>query len=188
MARHKKTIPINTERLWHHIFEGFPEDHPNESWSPLGRAIYQGDAATVKWLMEAVRRPASIIKGEELLDWAIRICQQNRLEVIRSIVEASPEPQSIVLRCNNNQLYPVFQAAAEGDIEVFDYLQNIAPVDINHQDTSGMTMLHYAFMTSQLDMARHLQDCGAKCDIPDKAGHLPMDYYLKPDICLSTNT
>ena len=60
------------------------------------------------------------------------------------------------------------------------YLVEYYGEDINKQDSSGRTPLHYAYMNENKEMINYLNKCGSRKDIRDKFGHIAENFVTKP--------
>ncbi|KAL9537569.1 hypothetical protein MBANPS3_011658 [Mucor bainieri] len=121
--------------------------------------------------------------GLNLLCWA---CQCRSLEAVKKILQQG----TIDINQNNNgphQLAALHIATAVNFISGIDYLIQQPNLDLNQQDKSGLTALHYAARSNHLDSARTLLEAGARLDITDSTGKLALNYAIRhqnpsPDI------
>ncbi len=103
-----------------------------------------------------------------------------------SIIEPVPEQKSIVSKPDPivypNGLVPdisIYQAAAEGDIEIVrQHILVQAPDYINTQNESGWTPLHFAYAKGQENMSRFLLENGADYEARNNLGQAPYDIVL----------
>lgn len=70
--------------------------------------------------------------------------------------------------------YALFKAVEKGDIDLANHLLTKANVD--NQDKSGNTILHYAVKNNRHDMAEMLLKWGAKSDIANNNGKTASDF------------
>lgn len=84
-----------------------------------------------------------------------------------------------VERCRN-QMIPNQQGASKCKDCAEIFLEK--NVDVNIQNNSGLTALHWAAMTDSVDIVRTLMVKDAKIDVIDKDGDLPMDLTDNPNI------
>jgi hypothetical protein len=66
--------------------------------------------------------------------------------------------------------------------EVVKELLNQSGIDINKQDNSGFTSLHYGVMGGDVGILKQLLEAGADRTIKNKNGFTPLQYSRKPEI------
>ncbi|KAL7312787.1 hypothetical protein PS15m_008512 [Mucor circinelloides] len=112
--------------------------------------------------------------GLGLLCWA---CQCRSLHAVKRILQQG----DIDINQNNNgphQMAAIHIAAAVNFISGIDYLIQQPNLDLNQQDRSGLTALHYTARSNHYDSAKALLEAGARLDVVDSNGKLPLHYAI----------
>ncbi|CAF0858262.1 unnamed protein product [Didymodactylos carnosus] len=84
---------------------------------------------------------------------------------------------------DNDRRTALHLACASGCIKTVLYLIEIGNIDVNSVDVYQQTPMFYAFISNEIDIARYLMTCGAKLNVRDAHGYLP----LHSGILLSSN-
>lgn len=70
---------------------------------------------------------------------------------------------------------PIHWASDRGDLGMLKLLVECHSADINFQDDTGQTALHYAVSCSHEDICKYLIDKGARIDVQDEDGITPLE-------------
>lgn len=113
--------------------------------------------------------------GLNLLCWA---CQCKSLVAVKRILQQG----DIDINQNNNgphQMTALHIAAAVNFIGGLDYLIQQPNLDLNQQDSTGLTALHYAARSNHYAAAKALLEAGARLDVADTNGRLALHYTIR---------
>ncbi|KAI8050144.1 ankyrin repeat-containing domain protein [Gilbertella persicaria] len=112
--------------------------------------------------------------GLNLLCWA---CQCRSLEAVKCIVQQGSI--DINQRHGPHQITALHIAAVVNFTAGIDYLTQHPNLDINQKDLFGLTAAHYAARSDHIEATRILIEAGARLDMYDKKGKLPLHYAIQ---------
>lgn len=93
------------------------------------------------------------------------------LAEVRQLIEAGADPDTL----DSSGETALFGAAASARIEVVAYLLSIGARHDLHENTLGLTPLHWAASHGGVDVMRLLVEAGADPSAEDRGGRMPVD-------------
>lgn len=141
------------------LAQGFPPELPDQEWTPLQAAAYQGHAQVVRALVAAGARLDPDVEDTPLMLAAWR----GHVAIARFLLEAGAEIES-------PQPYQVLQeVAAHGHLSILEMLIGRG-ADVNQRFRDGWTALMTATAWNHPDMVRALIAEGADVDVTSDGG------------------
>ena len=97
-------------------------------------------------------------------------CKSGALDIVMMLVRAGAG-----MRATDDEGSTCLAIAAySGNTETARYLVGLPDIDVNHRDSTDLTVLHSAAASKATDVAQVLIDAGADIDAVDNEGHAPL--------------
>ena len=110
---------------------------------------------------------AQSIVGYSSLHYA---CESGELDVVKMLVRAGAG-----VRATDDEGFTCLHfAVCHGHTDIVRYLVGLPEVDVNHQNVTNNTALHYPVMNEDTDMMQVLIDAGADVDTQRNDGYTPL--------------
>lgn len=109
------------------------------------------------------------------------------LEFIKYLYSKNIEP-NLSIACCKKETTILILGVNTADLATVEFLFSKHSETINLKDYDGLTALHWAVKSNQLDIVKFLLKKGARIDITDNKGKTPLDFALKLNDAEMTNT
>lgn len=143
-----------------------------------------GDIESITFLLErGMNVNSSNKEGHTPLYNAVR-STKGKMDVVQLLVERGADPA-----VKDKQKITLLHAAlySGNEDEMLRYLLSLKKIDINAQDDSGRTPLHWAVRQKKAKLVKTLLEAGADRNIQDMEGKTPISYTQGTKACLCSD-
>jgi ankyrin repeat protein len=163
-----------TSELKKLIDEGGDIDATNKRGSLLYWALERRRVEAFEVLLAAGAKPVSDSHGKPIMTAVVEA--DNADKFLTALFDAGISPN----QGDENRSSPLDWALGHDQLTGSDYSRRLIAyrADVNHQDSTGRTPLHFAAGATAPDLIRMLIEAGADPSIEDKNGHTFQAYLL----------